>query len=219
MFSHKIDDLTPRQFKMYYEMLCAADADGFIENIKLVRGITKKDIEKFIEVGAIFEVDGVYLIADWWIHNKKDKYHYKQGLCSEHLEKFGLNKKGAYYRLSEGESRLQRVENESVSKVKLSESNIREVSSNEPLPFNSLPETETVLEEEGVFENYMYQKILDFAKEERIQTSEASIRKFIQYNDRQIFLDPKTWQRMFAGWAKKEMNPTAVVGSEHFDNL
>ena len=220
MFSPKIDDLTPRQFKMYYEMLCQADSDGFLTNIKMIRGITSKDIQKFIEVEAILEVDGEYVVVDWWVHNNKVKHNYRQGTHTEALQKLSLNQKGAYFKASEGEISLTSVCDQSLSKVKLSESNIREVSSTPPLPFNDPEETETVFKkDEKVFENYMYGKILEYARQNKIQTSEASIRKFIQYNDRKVFLDMDKWQRRFVGWAKQEKNPTAIVGSEHFEHL
>ena len=176
MFSPKIDDLTARQFKMYYEMLCLADADGFIPNMKLVRGITKKDIDKFTEVGAIIKVDDVYLIADWWVHNNKDKRNYREGPYTRLLSKLSLNEKGAYYAGSEGVISLTSDCNQSLSESKVKESNVKESKvTSPPLPFEDTEGTETVFKE-GDFEKVtLYHLVLDFARDEHIQTSEKSI--------------------------------------------
>lgn len=217
MFSHKIDNLTPRQFKMYYEMLCQADSDGFLPNIKLVRGITKKDIEKFIEVGAILEAGEVYLIADWWVHNKKDKHHYTEGAYTSLLSKFSLNEKGAYYAVSEGEKSLQVDSKYSVVESKGKEKKGKE--SNAPR-FNYEDPEEL---RNGIFMKTIYQKVLDFAREEKIQTSEKSIRKFIEYNTTKhtpnFFLKDENWKKQFRRWAEHEMGDVGIVGSEHFEHL
>lgn len=223
MFSPKIDNLTPRQFKMYYEMLCQADSDGFLPNIKLVRGITKKDIEKFIEVGAILEAGEVYLIADWWVHNKKDKHHYTEGAYTSLLSKFSLNEKGAYYAVSEGEKSLQVDSKYSVVESKVKESKGKESKVvSQPLPFNDPEETETVFKKGDYEKVHLYNMVVDFARDEHIQTSEKSVRKFIRYNldkNKEVFSYPDRWRANFRKWAELEKDPTAIVGSEHFNHL
>ena len=212
--------LKPLDKLLYTYLVLSADDDGMLNGVSYhmnVAGARKANLQRLVDSGFLIAFDnGIYAITHWNVMNTiKNR---RPTLYNKEFQRLFLNENREYFTKESAENAgsgqffVPPVQSSLVQSNTVQNSPV-----DTPPPFDK--PTETVFEKEKVFEDYMYAKILDYAKERRIQTSEASIRKFIQYNDRHVFLDEKAWKRMFAGWAKKEKDPTAIVGSEHFDHL
>lgn len=220
-YSDAFIGLKPLDKLLYTYLVLSADDDGMLNGVNYhmnVAGARKANLQRLVDSGFLIDLgNGIYAITHWHVMNTIKNH--RPTIYKKEFQRLFLNENREYFTKesaknagSEGFFGLP------VQYSTVQSNTIQNSSVNTPPPSDSPPgETETVNKKS--FEDYMYQKILDFAKDEKIQTSETSVRKFIQYNQREVFLDPKTWQRMFKGWASKELNPTAIVGSEHFDNL
>lgn len=215
-YSDAFIGLKPLDKLLYTYLVLSADDDGMLNGVSYhmsIAGARKANLQHLVDTGFLIALDnGIYAITHWNVMNTIKNH--RPTIYQKEFQRLFLNENREYF--TKESAKNAGSEGFFVLPVQSStvQSNIVQNSPvSKPPPDDSLPRTETA------FENYMYQKILDYAKAERIQTSEASIRKFIQFNKREVFLDAKQWKRMFTGWAKKELNPTAIVGSEHFENL
>lgn len=213
--------LKPLDKVLYTYLVLSADDDGMLNGVSYhmnVAGARKANLQRLVDSGFLIAFDnGIYAITHWNVMNTiKNR---RPTLYNKEFQRLFLNENREYFTKESAENAgSEAFFVPSVQSSTVQSNTVQYSPVDAPLPFNSPEETETVLKKE-TFENYMYGKILEYARENKIQTSEASIRKFIQYNDRQVFLDMDKWQRRFVGWAKQEKNPTAIVGSEHFEHL
>ena len=225
--------LKPLDKLLYTYLVLSADDDGMLNGVRYqvhVAGARNVNLKNLIEAGFVLECgNGIYAITHWHvmnvIKNRKPTF-YTREFNSIFLDENNqyITKKSAENAGSEDFFGLKNEPKNGplvqYSSVQVNTSKNSTVSP--PLPFEEPEGTETVFKE-GDFEKVtLYHLVLDFARDEHIQTSEKSIRKFIRYNldkNKEIFRYPDRWRSNFRKWAELEKDPTAIVGSEHFDHL
>ncbi len=105
--------LTDKAKLLYYELILAADDDGFVENPRCVMSLcraNKKSLEALRDGGFVISFrSGVVVIRHWKIHNLIAKDRYKPTLCRREAEQLELDGGGAYVLKLDSAEALSRI--------------------------------------------------------------------------------------------------------------
>lgn len=124
-------ELPPRVKYLYTELILHSDDDGVVINPKAVLRICKSDkrnLDLLVNKKFLLNIDGVYIIRHWYVHNKVQPSRKIDSIYSETLYKLYINERNEYCAYADN---LLTDCQPNITKLNQTEINSNEMKSNE----------------------------------------------------------------------------------------